>query len=56
MEFGVDLPPSKISEKTGVSDGTIKTSYKVMYEEKEKLIDSYWIETGRVKLEDIPKS
>lgn len=56
LVFGADLPPSKISEKTGVSDGTIKTSYKVMYEEKEKLIDPYWVETGKVKLENIPKS
>lgn len=53
--FGIDLPPSKISEKTGVSDGTIKTSYKVMYEEKEKLMDPYWIESGKIKLENIPK-
>ncbi|KAK7684676.1 hypothetical protein QCA50_012259 [Cerrena zonata] len=56
LVFGTDLPPSKIADKTGVSDGTIKTSYKVMYEEKEKLIDPYWIESGKVKLSDIPKS
>ncbi|KAI3403890.1 SUA7 [Candida oxycetoniae] len=54
--FGIDLPPSKISDKTGVSDGTIKTSYKYMYEEREKLVDPYWIETGKVKLENIPKN
>ncbi|ODV80327.1 general RNA polymerase II transcription factor, TFIIB subunit [Suhomyces tanzawaensis NRRL Y-17324] len=54
--FGAELAPSKISDKTGVSDGTIKTSYKVMYEEKDKLIDPYWIESGKVKLENIPKS
>lgn len=54
--FGTDLAPSKIADKTGVSDGTIKTSYKVMYEEKEKLVDPYWIESGKVKLDDIPKS
>lgn len=56
LVFGADLAPSKIAEKTGVSDGTIKTSYKVMYEEKEKLIDPYWVESGKVKLENIPKS
>ncbi|EMG46875.1 SUA7 Transcription initiation factor IIB [Candida maltosa Xu316] len=56
LVFGVDLAPAKISDKTGVSDGTIKTSYKYMYEEKDKLIDPYWIETGKVKLETIPRS
>lgn len=56
LMFGVELAPSKISDKTGVSDGTIKTSYKVMYEEKEKLVDPYWIETGKVKWDDIPKT
>ncbi|CUM46206.1 uncharacterized protein AC631_00021 [Debaryomyces fabryi] len=56
LVFGADLQPSKIADKTGVSDGTIKTSYKVMYEEKEKLIDPYWVESGKVKLEDIPKT
>lgn len=56
LVFGADLQPSKIADKTGVSDGTIKTSYKVMYEEKERLIDPYWVESGKVKLEDIPKT
>lgn len=54
--FGSELQPSKIAEKTGVSDGTIKTSYKVMYEEREKLMDPFWLESGKIKLEDIPKS
>lgn len=56
LVFGADLQPSKIAEKTGVSDGTIKTSYKVMYEEKEKLIDPTWTKSGIVKLDDIPKN
>ncbi|KAI5966262.1 SUA7 [Candida pseudojiufengensis] len=55
MVFGVDLAPSKISDKTGVSDGTIKTSYKYMYEEKDKLIDPYWVESGKVKLDRFQK-
>lgn len=54
--FSTDLAPSKIADKTGVSDGTIKTSYKVLYEEKDKLVDPYWVESGKVKLDDIPKS
>lgn len=56
LVFGADLQPSKIAEKTGVSDGTIKTSYKVMYEERKRLIDPFWIESGKVKLENIPKA
>lgn len=54
LMFGCKLAPSTISDKTGVSDGTIKTSYKVMFEEKEKLVDPYWIESGKVKWEDLP--
>ncbi|KAM9892152.1 hypothetical protein OXX79_010219 [Metschnikowia pulcherrima] len=51
--FGSEVSPSKIANKTGVSDGTIKTSYKVLYEQRDKLIDSSWMETG--KLEILPK-
>lgn len=54
--FGADVTPSKIASKTGVSDGTIKTSYKVMYEEKDKLIDPSWVESGKVKLDNLPKN
>lgn len=54
--FGADLSPSKIASKTGVSDGTIKTSYKVMYEERFKLMDPSWIESGKVKLDNLPKT
>lgn len=55
MIFKTDLPPSKIAEKLAVSDGTIKTSYKFLYENREELIDPQWIESGKVKMEDIPK-
>ncbi|KAG7192409.1 transcription initiation factor IIB [Scheffersomyces spartinae] len=48
--FNTDLQPSKIADKTGVSDGTIKTSFKVMWEEREKLIDPLWKESGKIKL------
>lgn len=47
--FGADVLPSKIADKTGVSDGTIKTSYKVMYEHKDKLVDPSWSENGKAK-------
>ncbi|CDK26841.1 unnamed protein product [Kuraishia capsulata CBS 1993] len=54
--FGQSLLPSRISEKTGVSDGTIKTSYKLLYAKKEDLVDPYWIESGRVNFDKIPKA
>lgn len=41
--FGADLQPSKISDKTGVSEGTIKTSYRVMFEQKDQLTDPSWL-------------
>lgn len=52
--FGADVSPSKIANKTGVSDGTIKTSFKVMYEDRDKLIDPNWVGSG--KLENLPRS
>lgn len=46
--FDADVTPTKIANKTGVSDGTIKTSFKVMYEDKDKLIDPSWANKGRL--------
>lgn len=54
--FKAELAPSKIAEKLGVSDGTIKTSYKFLYENKEDLIDQSWIDSGKIKLEEIPRN
>ena len=42
LVFGADMQPSRIADKTGVSEGTIKTSYRVMLEQKEKLMDPSW--------------
>lgn len=52
--FGADVSPSKIANRTGVSDGTIKTSFKVMYEDKDKLMDQSWVDSG--KLDNLPRS
>lgn len=46
--FDADVSPTKIANKTGVSDGTIKTSFKVMYEDRDKLIDPSWANKGRL--------
>lgn len=52
LMFKADLAPSKIAEKLGVSDGTIKTSYRFLYENREELVDPAWIESGKVKFEE----
>ncbi|KAH3669551.1 hypothetical protein WICMUC_004973 [Wickerhamomyces mucosus] len=54
--FKADIPPSKIAEKLGVSDGTIKTSYRFLFDNKDQLLDPSWLESGRIKMEDIPKN
>lgn len=52
--FGVPISPSKIGGKTGVSDGTIKTAFKVACKDKDKLIDPKWLESGKAKLDYLP--
>lgn len=56
MIFKNPVQPSKIADRTGVSDGTIKTSYRYLYEKRDQLMDPYWIESGKVKLDDIPRN
>lgn len=46
-----NVTATKIAEKTGVSDGTIKTSYKHLWEAKDKLIDPEW----KIDFEKLPK-
>lgn len=48
--FDQKLSLTKISEKTGVSEGTIKSSFKLMVSEKTKLVDPSWIESGKIDL------
>jgi len=43
-----------ISLVAGVSDGTIKTAYKFLYQERERLIEPEWIEGGKGKMENLP--
>jgi transcription initiation factor TFIIB len=45
----------KISEHTGVSDGTIKTSYRYLWEARDKLIDKTWIDDSGASLDRLPK-
>ena len=40
----------------GVSDGTIRTAYKFLYQDREKLIESEWIADGKGKMDNLPVS
>lgn len=46
----------EISAVAGVSDGTIRTSYKLLEAEKEKLVDPSWIANGKGDLSLLPKA
>jgi transcription initiation factor TFIIB len=41
--LGDGKTPKQISQVIGVSDGTIKTSYKLLYQDREKMIEPEWI-------------
>ena len=43
-----------ISVQAGVSDGTIRTAYKLIHPEIEKVIDPEWIKSGKVDLKNLP--
>ncbi|KAK9479452.1 cyclin-like protein [Lipomyces japonicus] len=53
--FGEPRSANKISERTGVSDGTIKTSYKFLWDAREKLVDLQWIESKKASMTGLPK-
>ncbi|KZF19780.1 cyclin-like protein [Xylona heveae TC161] len=46
----------EISAVAGVSDGTIRTAYKHLYAEREKLIDPNWIKDGKGDMKNLPPS
>jgi transcription initiation factor TFIIB len=47
--------PKEISAVAGVSDGTIRTSYKLLEAEKERLVDPEWIKDGKGDVALLPK-
>lgn len=53
--FGEHKSASKIAERAGVSDGTIKTSYKFLWEAREKIVDPAWIESKKASMSGLPK-
>lgn len=54
--FGEPQTGSAIADKTGVSDGTIRTAYKFLWEAREKLIDQKWIQEGKASMDQLPKA
>ncbi|KAH6719012.1 cyclin-like protein [Leptodontidium sp. MPI-SDFR-AT-0119] len=52
--LGRPKTPKEISAVAGVSDGTIRTAYKYLYQERERLIEPEWIANGKGKMENLP--
>ena len=51
---GTPKSPKEIAAVAGVSDGTIRTAYKLLYLDKDKLIESKWLEEGKGDLKNLP--
>lgn len=43
-----------VSNIAGVSDGTIRNAYKIMYSKKEELVRPEWIAEGRADFKRLP--
>jgi len=54
--LGKPKTPKEISQVAGVSDGTIRTAYKHLYQERERLIEKEWIADGKGALSNLPVS
>ena len=52
--LGNPRSPKEISLVAGVSDGTIRTAYKFLYQEREKLIEPAWIKDGKGNMDNLP--
>lgn len=52
--LGKPKSPKEISGVAGVSDGTIRTAYKYLYQERERLIEPEWIADGKGNLDNLP--
>ena len=46
----------EISAVAGVSDGTIRTAYKFLYLEREKLVRPEWLQNGKGDMKNLPVS
>ena len=52
--LGKPKTPKEISAVAGVSDGTIRTAYKYLYQDRERLIEPEWIADGKGNVENLP--
>jgi len=52
--LGKPKTPKEISTVAGVSDGTIRTAYKYLYQERERLIEKEWIADGKGNMDNLP--
>lgn len=52
--LGKPKTPKEISVVAGVSDGTIRTAYKFLYQDREKLIEPSWIADGKGSMDNLP--
>ncbi|KUJ08020.1 cyclin-like protein [Mollisia scopiformis] len=52
--LGKPKTPKEISLVAGVSDGTIRTAYKHLYQERDRLIEDEWIADGKGNKADLP--
>jgi len=52
--LGKPKSPKEISEVAGVSDGTIRTAYKYLYQERERLVEPEWIANGKGNMDNLP--
>ena len=53
--FNLNIPTSQVSHTLQVTEGTIKSGYKVLYEHKDRVVDPELISSGKVSLEQLPK-
>lgn len=52
--LGTPKSAKEISAVAGVSDGTIRTAYKLIYPERENLIDPGYIKEGKGDMKSLP--
>ena len=52
--MGQPKAPKEIAKVAGVSDGTIRHSYKLIYPQREELVKKEWIEEGQGDLSSLP--
>jgi len=52
--MGVPKSPKEIANVAGVSDGTIRTSYRLLHASKDDLIDEEWLKEGKGDMKRLP--